>query len=65
MKELNGSDKYWKRYVNNTFSVTVGTIDYFMSVLNSYNVTIQWTFEAENESKLKFDKSVVNHLKYQ
>ena len=46
MKELNGSDKYWKRYVNNTFFFTVGTIDYFMSVLNSYNATMQLTFEA-------------------
>ena len=47
--------KKWKRYVGGTFAyVRNESIDYVLTVLNSFHPNISFTYEKENNSQLPF-----------
>ena len=46
---------FWKRYVDDTICfVKTGTTEFIISVLNSFNKNIQFTFEKENNETITF-----------
>ena len=47
--------KKWRRFVDDTFVyVKRGSIEYVLSVLNSFHDNIKFTYEQENNNKLAF-----------
>ena len=55
LPELTECIKYWKRYVDDTISfVKLGTMNYIITKLNSFDNNIQLTFEEEDKGKLPF-----------
>ena len=47
--------KYWKRDVDDTISfVKLGTINYIITNLNSFDNNIQFTFEEDDKGTLPF-----------
>ena len=47
--------KKWRRFVDDTFAyVKRGSIEYVLSVLNSFHDNIKFTYEQENNNKLAF-----------
>ena len=53
--ELTDCIKYWKRYVDDTISfVKLGTINYIITKLNSFDKNIQFAFEEEGKGALPF-----------
>ena len=47
--------KFWRRYVDGTICfVKLGSIEYIISVLNSFHKNIQFTYKVENNAKLPF-----------
>ena len=45
----------WKRYIDDTFSfIKNDSIDYVMSVLNSFLPSIQFMYETENSNSISF-----------
>ena len=46
---------FWKRYVDDTiYFVKIGTTEFIISVLNSFDKHIQFTFEEENDESIPF-----------
>ena len=55
LPELTGCMKYWKRDVDDTISfVKLGTINYIITNLNSFDNNIQFTFEEDDKGTLPF-----------
>ena len=55
LPELTYYIRFWKRYVNYTICfIKVGSVNYILSVLNSFDVNIEFTYELEHEGKLPF-----------
>ena len=55
LPELTECIKYWKRYVDDSISfVKLGTINYIITKLNSFDNKIQFTFEKEAKGTLNF-----------
>ena len=47
--------QFWKRYVDDTICfIKVGSVNYILSVLNSFDVNIKFTYELEHDGKLPF-----------
>ena len=47
--------KFWRRYVDDTICfVKIGSIEYIRSVLNSFHINIQFTYEVESNTKFSF-----------
>ena len=47
--------KFWKRYVDdNIWFVKMGSIEYIVSILNSFDANIQFTYEMEKKCHLPF-----------
>ena len=47
--------KFWRRYVDNTvYFVKIGSIEYIRSVLSSFHINIQFTYEVESNTKFSF-----------
>ena len=57
---------FWKRYVDDTICfVKIGTTEFVISVLNSFDKNIQFTFEEENDETIPFwDISVSRKRNY-
>ena len=52
---------FWKRYVDDTiYFVTKGTTEFIISVLNSFNKNIQFTFEKENNETITFSDILIS-----
>ena len=46
---------FWERYVDDTICfVKIGTTKFIISVLNSFDKHIQFTFEEENDESIPF-----------
>ena len=46
---------FWKRYVDDTICfVKIDTTEFIISVLNSFDINIQFTFEEENDETIPF-----------
>ena len=46
---------FWKRYVDDTiYFLKIGTTEFSISVLNSFDENIQFTFEEENDETIPF-----------
>ena len=55
LPELTDYIQFWKGYVDDTICfIKVGSINYVLSLLNSFNVNIKFTCELEHEGKLSF-----------
>ena len=55
LPELTDYTKFWKRYVDDTVCfIKVASVNYILSVLNSFNMNIKFTYELEYEGKLPF-----------
>ena len=55
LSELTDYIKFWKRYVNdNICFIKVGSVHYILSVLNSFDGNIKFTYELEHKGKLLF-----------
>ena len=55
LPELTECMKYWKRDVDHMISfVKLGTINYIITNLNSFDNNIQFTFEEEDKGTLPF-----------
>ena len=55
LPELAECIKHWKRYVDDTISLDkLGTINYIITKLNSFDSNIQFTFEEEDKGTLPF-----------
>ena len=53
--KLNDYVKKWRRFVDDTFVyVKRGSIEYVLSVLNSFHDNIKFTYEQENNNRLSF-----------
>ena len=53
--KLNDYVKKWRRFVDDTFVyVKRGSIEYVLSVLNSFHDNIKFTYEQENNNRLPF-----------
>ena len=53
--ELTEYIQFWKRFVHDTICfINIGSVNYILSVLNSFDVNIKLTYELENEGKLPF-----------
>ena len=47
--------KFWRRYIDDTISYNkIGSIKHILSLLNSFDENIQFTFESENKGTLPF-----------
>ena len=47
--------QFWKRYVDDTICfIKIGSVNNILSVLNSFDMNIEFTYETENEGKLPF-----------
>ena len=47
--------QFWKRYVDDTICfVKAGSVNYILSVLNSFDMNIKFTYELEHDGKLPF-----------
>ena len=46
---------FWKRYVDDTITfINTGSAEFVLSILNSFHSNIEFTYEAEVNSKLAF-----------
>ena len=55
LPELTDYIQYWMRYVNAIVCFNeVGSVNYILSVLNSFDVNIEFTYEIEHEVELPF-----------
>ena len=55
LPELTKCIKYWRRYVDDTISfVKLGSINYIITKLSSFDKNIQFTFEEEDKGTLPF-----------
>ena len=53
--KLNNYIKFWKRFVDDTITFAkIEAIDHILTVLNSFDPNIQFTYETEKNSKLPF-----------
>ena len=53
--KLNDYVKKWRRFVDDTFVyVTRGSIEYVLSVLNSFHDNVKFSYEQENNKRLPF-----------
>ena len=53
--KLSNYIKFWKRFVDDTITfANIEAIDHILTVLNSFDPNIQFTYEAEKKSKLSF-----------
>ena len=53
--KLDDHDQKWKRFVDGTFAyVKIGSVEYVLSVLNSFNNNIKSTYEEEQNNNLLF-----------
>ena len=51
--ELTDYIEFWKRYIDDTICfIKFGSVNYILSVLNSFNVNIKFTYELGHEGKL-------------
>ena len=47
--------KFWKGYVGDTICfVKMGSVEYIVSILNSFDANIQFTYEMEKKCRLPF-----------
>ena len=47
--------KFWKRYVDDTICfVKMGSVEYIVLILNSFDANIQFTYEKEKKCRLPF-----------
>ena len=47
--------QFWKRYVDDTICfIKAGSVNYILSVLNSFDMNIKFTYELEHDGKLPF-----------
>ena len=55
VRKLSNYIKFWKRFVDDTITfANIEAIDHTLTVLNSFGPNIQFTYEAEENSKLHF-----------
>ena len=55
LPELTDYIQFCKRYVDDTICfIKVGSVNYILSVLNSFDVSIKCTYELEHKDKLPF-----------
>ena len=55
LPELTDYIQFWKKYVDDTICfIKVGSVNYMLSVLNSFDVNIKFTYVMEHEGKLAF-----------
>ena len=55
LPELTDYIQFWKRYVDDTICfIKVGSVNYILSLLNSFDVNIKFSYELEHGSKLPF-----------
>ena len=53
LPELTDYIQFWKRYVDdNICFIKVGSVNYILSVLNSFDVNIKFTYQLVHEGKL-------------
>ena len=53
LPELTDYIQFWKRYVDdNICFIKVGSVNYILSVLNSFDVNIKFTYQLLHEGKL-------------
>ena len=53
--KLSSYIKFWKRFVDDTITfANIEAIDHILTVLNSFDPKIQFTYETEENSKLPF-----------
>ena len=53
--KLSNYIKFWKRFVDGTITLAnIKAIDHILTVLNSFDPNIQFTYETEENSKLPF-----------
>ena len=53
--KLSNYIKFWKRFVDDTITfANIEAIDRILTVLNSFDPNIQFTYETEENSKLPF-----------
>ena len=53
--KLSNYIKFWKRFVDDTITLAnIKAIDHILTVLNSFDPNIQFTYETEENSKLPF-----------
>ena len=53
--KLSSYIKFWKRFVDDTITfANIEAIDHILTILNSFDPNIQFTYEAEENSKLPF-----------
>ena len=53
--KLSNYIKFWKRFVDDTITfANIEAIDHILTVLNSFDPNIQFTYETEENSKLPF-----------
>ena len=51
--ELTDCIEFWKRYIDDTICfIKFRSVNYILSVLNSFNVNIKFTYELGHEGKL-------------
>ena len=51
--ELTDYIEFWKRYIDDAICfIKFGSVNYILSVLNSFNVNIKFTYELGHEGKL-------------
>ena len=55
LPKLTDCMQFWKRYVDDTICfIKVRSVNYILSVLNSFDINIKFTYELEHEGKLRF-----------
>ena len=55
LPELTDYMQFWKRYVDDTICfIKGGSVNYKLSLLNSFDANIKFTYELEHEGKLPF-----------
>ena len=53
--KLSNYIKFWKRFVDGTITLAnIKAIDHILTVLNSFDPNIQFTYETEENSELSF-----------
>ena len=55
LPELTDYIQFWKRYIDDTICyIKVGSVNYILSLLNSFDTNIKFTYELEHAGKLPF-----------
>ena len=59
LPELTDYIQFWKRYVDDTICfIKVGSVNYILSVLNSFDVNIKFTYERERRFIQQFTEKL-------